>query len=260
MVVTVVGCSGGASGGGFGEHGGGCPLAADELGDATLDTCRAVWVQPAAPATRTAAIAARRAGRNCQADTGITVLRRTVALRSLVQPPRSRRQRQMTASVRTIGLALAVATGTIGQLIGDEPVPERSQHLPRDAPVVVTTQRSRPSPVTSARPLRRPFSGVADAQLTSDVPEHLAVYGCLWAMVAAVVVVTVAASAHTPLPPSSRYGPHPSASNHRPAANGPPPALLDPGDGRLPHRDRGESTGFPGPPGVREPIGLPNVR
>jgi hypothetical protein len=25
MVVTVVGCSGGASGGGFGEHGGGCP-------------------------------------------------------------------------------------------------------------------------------------------------------------------------------------------------------------------------------------------
>ena len=26
MVVTVVGCSGGASGGGFGEHGGGCPL------------------------------------------------------------------------------------------------------------------------------------------------------------------------------------------------------------------------------------------
>ena len=112
MVVTVVGCSGGASGGGFGEHGGGCPLAADELGDATLDTCRAV--QPAAPATRTAAIAARRAGRNCQADIGITVLRRTFALRSLVQPPRSRRQRQMTASVRTIGLALAVATGTIG--------------------------------------------------------------------------------------------------------------------------------------------------
>ena len=26
MVVTVVGCSGGASGGGFAEHGGGCPL------------------------------------------------------------------------------------------------------------------------------------------------------------------------------------------------------------------------------------------
>src|SRR5215472_12518806 len=25
MVVTVVGCAGGASGGGFGEHGGGCP-------------------------------------------------------------------------------------------------------------------------------------------------------------------------------------------------------------------------------------------
>ena len=114
MVVTVVGCSGGASGGGFGEHGGGCPLAADEPDDAALDTCRAVWVQPAAPATRTAAIAARRAGRNCQADIGITVLRRTFALRSLVQPPRSRRQRQMPASVRTIGLALTVATGTIG--------------------------------------------------------------------------------------------------------------------------------------------------
>ena len=39
MVVTVVGCSGGASGGGFGEHGGGCPLVADELGDAAPDTC-----------------------------------------------------------------------------------------------------------------------------------------------------------------------------------------------------------------------------
>ena len=75
MVVTVVGFTGGASGGGFGEHGGGCPLVADELGDAALDTCFAVWVQPAAPATRTAAIAARRAGRNFRVDIGITVLK-----------------------------------------------------------------------------------------------------------------------------------------------------------------------------------------
>ena len=72
MVVTVVGCSGGASGGGFAEHGGGCPLAADEPGDAALDMCFAVWVQPAAPATRTAAIAARKVRRNFHADIGIT--------------------------------------------------------------------------------------------------------------------------------------------------------------------------------------------
>ena len=38
MVVTVVGCSGGASGGGFAEHGGGCPL-----------TCRASAGLPAPP-------------------------------------------------------------------------------------------------------------------------------------------------------------------------------------------------------------------
>ena len=49
MVVTVVGCSGGASGGGFAEHGGGCPLVADELGDAVPDTCLAVWVQADGP-------------------------------------------------------------------------------------------------------------------------------------------------------------------------------------------------------------------
>ena len=41
MVVTVVRGSGG-SGSGFAEHGGGCPLAADELGDAAPDTCLAV--------------------------------------------------------------------------------------------------------------------------------------------------------------------------------------------------------------------------
>ena len=72
MVVTVVGCSGGASGGGFAEHGGGCPLAADEPGDAALDMCFAVWVQPAVPATRTAAIAARKVRRNFDADIAIT--------------------------------------------------------------------------------------------------------------------------------------------------------------------------------------------
>ncbi len=53
MVVTVVGDDGGACGGGFGEHGGGCPLVtgepglpvvarAGELGDAAPDTCLAV--------------------------------------------------------------------------------------------------------------------------------------------------------------------------------------------------------------------------
>jgi len=72
MVVTVVVCSGGASGGGFGEHGGGGPLVAGELGDAAPDTCPAVWVQPAAPATKTTAIAARRAGRNFRTDIKIT--------------------------------------------------------------------------------------------------------------------------------------------------------------------------------------------
>ena len=109
MVVTVVGYSGGASGGGFAEHGGGCPLVTDELGDAAPDTCFAVWVQPAAPATRTAAIAARRVRRNFQADIGITVLRPIFFLKVLkVQRVRSCRKRQMTASVRTIGLFLAV--------------------------------------------------------------------------------------------------------------------------------------------------------
>ena len=69
MVVTVVGDGdgGGAAGGGFAEHGGGCPL-----GDAALDTCPAVWVQPAAPATKTALIAATSAGRNFRADIEIT--------------------------------------------------------------------------------------------------------------------------------------------------------------------------------------------
>ena len=97
MVVTVVGCSGGASGGGFGEHGGGCPLvtaepglpvvaaSAGELGDAAPDTCFAVWVQPATPATRTAAIAAGRIRRNFQADIGVTVLGPISFLKSLVQ-------------------------------------------------------------------------------------------------------------------------------------------------------------------------------
>jgi len=75
--------AGGASGGGFAEHGGGCPLVtgepglpvvvarAGELGEAAPDTCFAVWVQPAAPATRTAAIAARRVRRNFRVDIGI---------------------------------------------------------------------------------------------------------------------------------------------------------------------------------------------
>jgi hypothetical protein len=51
MVVTVVGGDGGAVGGGSGEHGRGCPP-----GDAALDTCSAVWVQPAAPAIKRDAV------------------------------------------------------------------------------------------------------------------------------------------------------------------------------------------------------------
>jgi hypothetical protein len=75
MVVTVVGFSGGGAGGRFAEHGGGCPLVADELGDAAPDTWLAVWVQPTAPATRTTAIAARKVRRNFRIDIGITVLK-----------------------------------------------------------------------------------------------------------------------------------------------------------------------------------------
>ena len=86
MVVTVVGDSGGACGGGFGEHGGGCPLVTGEPGlpvvaragapgEATPDAGLAVWVQPAAPATTTTAIAERRARRNFRTDIEITVLK-----------------------------------------------------------------------------------------------------------------------------------------------------------------------------------------
>ena len=117
MVVTVVGCSGGASGGGLGEHGGGCPLVADELGDAAPDTRLAVWVQPAAPATRTTAIAARRVRRNFQADIRITHLKPGSSfLKSLVQDVRSCRKRQMTASVRTIGLLVALLVDEPGDV------------------------------------------------------------------------------------------------------------------------------------------------
>jgi hypothetical protein len=87
MVVTVVGDDGGAAGGGFAEHGGGCPLVtgepalpivvapAGELGEATPDAGLVVWVQPAAPATTTTAIAERRARRNFRTDIEITVLK-----------------------------------------------------------------------------------------------------------------------------------------------------------------------------------------
>src|SRR5580704_1449909 len=87
MVVTVVGDSGGACGGGFAEHGGGCPLVTGEPGlpvvvapagalrDTAPDTCLAVWVQPAAPATKTTAIAARKARRNFRTDIEIIVLK-----------------------------------------------------------------------------------------------------------------------------------------------------------------------------------------
>jgi hypothetical protein len=75
MVVTVVGFSGGGAGGGFAEHGGGCPLVAAELGDFVADTCLAVWVQPTAPATRTTTIAGRRVRRDFRVDIGITVLK-----------------------------------------------------------------------------------------------------------------------------------------------------------------------------------------
>ncbi len=87
MVVTVVGDDGGAVGGGFAEHGGGCPLVADELGDAGPDTGLAVWVQPAAPASRTAAIAEMRVRRSFQADIGITCPEAYLSLLCLVQRP-----------------------------------------------------------------------------------------------------------------------------------------------------------------------------
>src|SRR6266704_6660616 len=50
MVVTVVGCAGGASGGGLGEHGGGCPA-----------DCRACAVPPG-PALHAASTIAATAG------------------------------------------------------------------------------------------------------------------------------------------------------------------------------------------------------
>jgi hypothetical protein len=138
MVVTVVGFSGGATGGGFAEHGGGCPLVtgepglpvvvagAGELGEAAPDKCFAVWVQPAPPATRTAAIATRRVERNFQVDIGTTVLRPGLFLPQATAV-RSCRKRQMTASVKTIGLLLAVLL--------DEPedVSNRSWGLRRSA-------------------------------------------------------------------------------------------------------------------------------
>jgi hypothetical protein len=74
-VVTVVGFTGGGADGRFAEHGGGCPLVVDELGDCAPDTCLAVWVQPTVPAARTTAIAARRVRRNFRVDIEITVLK-----------------------------------------------------------------------------------------------------------------------------------------------------------------------------------------
>jgi hypothetical protein len=44
----------------------------------------------------------------------------------------------------------------------------------------------------STCPLTLRFSGVADAQLRLDVREYVAVHGCLRALAAAVVAVTVA--------------------------------------------------------------------
>jgi hypothetical protein len=87
MVVTVVGFGGGGVGGSVAKHGGGCPLVTDELGDAGPDTGLAVWVQPAAPATTTAAIAARTVRRSFQADIGITCPEAYLSLKSLVQRP-----------------------------------------------------------------------------------------------------------------------------------------------------------------------------
>src|SRR5437867_11596959 len=51
MVMTVVGCAGGASGGGFGEHGGGCPAGG-----------RAWAVLPAPPLQAAASTTAATAG------------------------------------------------------------------------------------------------------------------------------------------------------------------------------------------------------
>ena len=75
MVVTVVGFTGGGTGGRLAAHGGGCPPVTGEPGDAAADTCLATCVQPAAPATRTTAIAASRPACNFRVDTAITVLK-----------------------------------------------------------------------------------------------------------------------------------------------------------------------------------------
>jgi hypothetical protein len=88
MVVTVVGDDGGAVGGGFAEHGGSCAL-----GGAAPDMCSAVWVQPAAPATKTALIAATRAGRNLRADIEITHSRGRPFPKSNIRQARARREK-----------------------------------------------------------------------------------------------------------------------------------------------------------------------
>ena len=100
MVVTVVGATG-TGGNDAGVHGGGWPLAtaepvlpaavagAGEPRDAAPDADFAVWVQPAAPATKTAVIAATRAGCNFRADIEITVPRPTcLSLKSNVRQVR----------------------------------------------------------------------------------------------------------------------------------------------------------------------------
>jgi len=166
MVVTVVGCSGGASGGGFGEHGGDCPLVTGELGEAAPDACFAVWVQPATPATRTAAIAAGRIRRNFQADIGVTVLGPISFLKSLVQRVRA----PGFAACASIWIACWLFAAVSSETLPDRPgVPSsRYGHVHRHADQDLHALRNRIYAFTSTTPTRSSSTG--HGQATSRSP------------------------------------------------------------------------------------------
>ena len=65
------------------------------------------------------------------------------------------------------GLVLPGADAAGGQLIGDEPVPERAQHLPRDAAVVVTHTRLTPEQLRIA--MSRPLGAIRSARATGTL-------------------------------------------------------------------------------------------
>jgi hypothetical protein len=124
MVVTVVGDDGGAAGGGFAEHGGGCPPVTSELGlpvvvaGAAPDVGFAAWVQPAAPATKTAATAASRAGRNCRMDIKITRSSQPVDKRFHAHGPARRLTVRIPASATRSAPGI---TAVPGKTADDEP-------------------------------------------------------------------------------------------------------------------------------------------